>query len=885
MSSRRQSDTDGPTATPPPPAPTYDRDAVLERIARLLEENHQEPIALLNDYVANGQKIIKCRDKAPMDRNWQNRPGLSAGAAWEWLQTGGQIGIQVQNRYCADVDNPQSLEFFYEQFNDLVESGAHIDKSKNGYHIWWRNRPDESNWRPGIKGSESVLPNGITITPRGHAMQIIMAPSPDREHVTPAWRLWSPLPVVPDHWVPTMSKKNWVKEQERERALSATKEPKEDTEKPKSKLAASRKLERIRNALAHACDRILAAQKGSRNSEHNEAAYTAAGLVAGALEAGLDIDEHGALLDIVAAAQLNMAEDPAKAERDIKVAWRAGLAKPIVCDLQTIGTKITEMKLATAQSLHRGEVPVPGPMTSVEEAAQLAVAQLQRKFDLFYYNEVIWYSEIGEQSYQPLCPAKDHEAARDLAPFYKAYIRWFDFAALRSVVWPANIEAAITVELLKTIPRVDYMGPPCVINDTWHDTDTATMKFVRHRIERPPAGTYPKESMVWLIDEIFTDFRFESPRDLHKAISSLFAPYLRHNAHGGLVPMVVWTAPEQGVGKTMLATLTGMIASDSHERDMMISTSIADDQELRKFLTSALLVGSQTIILDNIKTILGGPTIESILTSSSWSDRILGGNTVYQGRLLAQLHATLNRAAMSDDVCRRVIIVNQVKNTDIKTSAGLRHPNLIRWFRDHLPEIRGHLVNVIEGWLAEKAPRDQEQSVTSYIEHCSQLAGLAAYASIPVGDLVEERVNIQRYSNDATEQEAFLAFWLAQVYQDEEWTSPAACQRLQRALADNYMLEHNPVLQALNLAVLIREYDKMIALSEHKTLEQRFTQLVRRLVGKKYTLDGYRYHAERGRRTKFAQQYRIVIDETPPGETEIRPLQPPPSRTLELPLS
>ena len=374
------------------------------------------------------------------------------------------------------------------------------------------------------------------------------------------------------------------------------------------------------------------------------------------------------------------------------------------------------------------------------------------------------------------------------------------------------------------------------------------MKFVRHRIQRPEPGTCPKASLCWLLEEIFTDFRFESPRDLNKAFASLFAPYLRNNAHGGLVPMTVWTAPEQGVGKTMLATLTGMIASDTYERDMMISMSIADDAELRKFLTSALLVGAQTIILDNIKTILGGPTIESILTSASWSDRILGGNTVYQGRMLAQLHATLNRAAMSDDVCRRVVIVNQIKNTEIKTAAGLRHPNLVRWFRGHLPEIRGHLVNVLEGWLKEGAPRDQEQSVTSYIEHCSQVAGLAAWCGLPVGDLVEERANIQRYSNDATEQEAFLAFWLAQVYQDEEWTSPTACQRLQRALADPYMLENNPVLQALNLAVLIRDYDKMIALKEVKTLEQRFTQLVRRLVGKKYTLDGYRYHAERGRR-------------------------------------
>lgn len=728
-----------------------------------------------------------------------------------------------------------------------------------------------------------MLPNGITITPRGHSMQIIMAPSEFRDHVTPAARLWSKLPVVPDHWVPTMSRKNWIKEQERERALTAKKEPQPDPEKPKSKLSAQRKLERIRNALAHACDRILAAQSGSRNSEHNETIFTAAGLVAGALEAGIEVDEASALDDLIAAAQRNMAEDPYKAERDARTSWKAGFAKPIVCDLQTIGTKITEMRTATAQSLHRGEVPVPGAFTAVQEAAEQAVAQLQRKFDLFLYNEVIWYSEIGEQSYQPLCPAKDHEASRDLLTFFKAHIRWYDFAALKTVVWPANIEAAITVELLKTIPRIDYMGVPCVIENAWHEHDTPGMKFVRHRIEPPAAETSVKESAAWLMDEIFQDFRFESPRDLNKAMMQLFSPYLRQNTHG-LAPMTVWTAPEQGVGKTMLATFCGMVASDSHDRDSMTSTSISDDVELRKFLTSAMMVGATTICLDNIKTILGGPTIESILTSANWTDRILGGNTVHQQKILASLHATLNRAAMSDDVCRRVCIINQVKNTSITSSKELRHPNIIRWFRENLPTIRGHLVNILKSWLQDGAPRSSEQSVTSYIEYCSQLAGLADFIGLPTGDLVEERANIQRYSNDATEQEAFLVFWLLQVYPDEEWAAPAACQRLQRSLADTYMLEHSPVLQAINLSVLIREYDKMIALSEHKTLEQRFTQLVRKTIGKKYQLDGFRFHVERGRRTKFFQQYTVVIDGTPPGEPDARPPEPPHTSTPQLPL-
>src|SRR5262249_19896539 len=148
-------------------------------------------------------------------------------------------------------------------------------------------------------------------------------------------------------------------------------------------------------------------------------------------------------------------------------------------------------------------------------------------------------------------------------------------------------------------------------------------------------------------------------------------------AINGCVPMFVLDAPAAGTGKGLAADIvamigTGRLAAKAAEPDAR------GDDEWRKRLTALLLEGAGVVVLDNVEKPIGSPSLAAALTTTSWSDRILGSTRMVTLPNRAVWIATGNNVRLRGDLPRRCVRVRlDAKVARPWDRSGFRHADLL----------------------------------------------------------------------------------------------------------------------------------------------------------------------------------------------------------------
>src|SRR5262249_59270502 len=85
-----------------------------------------------------------------------------------------------------------------------------------------------------------------------------------------------------------------------------------------------------------------------------------------------------------------------------------------------------------------------------------------------------------------------------------------------------------------------------------------------------------------------------------------------------------------------------------------IATYTADEDELRKRITSLVLAGDRLVLFDNLEGKFGNAVLDAALTGTAWKDRLLGVNRTTDAPLYMTWYATGNNVAVGADTARRV---------------------------------------------------------------------------------------------------------------------------------------------------------------------------------------------------------------------------------------
>jgi len=207
---------------------------------------------------------------------------------------------------------------------------------------------------------------------------------------------------------------------------------------------------------------------------------------------------------------------------------------------------------------------------------------------------------------------------------------------------------------------------------------------------------------VGLIKEVFIDFPFMDESSRTNMIAVLLTAVLRPMINGP-VPMAIIDKPQAGTGATLLSEVVSRIATG---RSAALMTAPEDEAAWRKAITSTLSQGRNLAIVDNVETKLYAAPLAAVLTSNTWTDRILG-----RSEMITLPHnlfwiSTGNNLQLGGDLPRRCFWIR----LDAQTArpwqrTDYRHPDLLAWVAIARGKILSAIIIITRAWILAGNPK------------------------------------------------------------------------------------------------------------------------------------------------------------------------------------
>lgn len=225
--------------------------------------------------------------------------------------------------------------------------------------------------------------------------------------------------------------------------------------------------------------------------------------------------------------------------------------------------------------------------------------------------------------------------------------------------------------------------------------------------------------------EAVVDFDFAG--DLHKAawFAALLTPLARF-AYDGPTPLTLIDSNLRGVGKGLMVDTIAITATG---RCAPVTPLPVDDAEMAKTISSVLLAGIPIVSFDNVGTDLGGPALDLLLTSRTYSARILGKSEM-TGELpvYTLLIATGNNVMVRADTGRRTLRVRlESKYERPEDRQGFKHPDLRAWLLAERPRLVRAALTILRAYCLAGRPADGLRAWGSFEQWSALVRGAVTW--------------------------------------------------------------------------------------------------------------------------------------------------------------
>jgi hypothetical protein len=124
------------------------------------------------------------------------------------------------------------------------------------------------------------------------------------------------------------------------------------------------------------------------------------------------------------------------------------------------------------------------------------------------------------------------------------------------------------------------------------------------------------------------------------------------------------------------------------------------DEEMRKRITALMLEGDAAVCIDNITHRIALPSLDAVLTSTTWKDRLLSTNTTISAPARAVWWATGNNLDLGGDLSRRSLHVRlESKLENPEERDGFRHPDLIGWVTENRKRLVPAALTILRAYM------------------------------------------------------------------------------------------------------------------------------------------------------------------------------------------
>lgn len=221
-----------------------------------------------------------------------------------------------------------------------------------------------------------------------------------------------------------------------------------------------------------------------------------------------------------------------------------------------------------------------------------------------------------------------------------------------------------------------------------------------------------------------------------------------------------------------------------------------NDEEFRKRITAVAVSGELAVLLDNISTMLGCASFDSALTSTVWTDRLLGFNEIITAPLRAIWYATGNNTVLGADTARRTLHIrfnSRLENPEQRQ--GFRHPQLLDWVRMNRPRLVSAALTILRAYIVAGRPNQGLQSWGSFESWSDLIRGALVWLGLP--DPGATRAKLAQSSDSEANFLSLLLTGLEEI--DEDGGGMLVSGVLAKLSSDTSATKWKPLREALGM--------------------------------------------------------------------------------------
>lgn len=217
----------------------------------------------------------------------------------------------------------------------------------------------------------------------------------------------------------------------------------------------------------------------------------------------------------------------------------------------------------------------------------------------------------------------------------------------------------------------------------------------------PEAGIDDAQAAYQRLLDVLVDFPFETDAHGACAVAALLTLVARPSISGP-VPMFLVTSSTPGSGKTLLVRVLHEIATG---RDLHCTAFPEREDELEKRITSILMASQVAALFDNIDGSFGSPSLDALITATSWMGRELGRSHMITVPARTVLFGTGNNTRIRGDLARRVVPVRLEPGVERPEDREAFHiPRILAHVRQRRSELFSHAITILRAYCVAGMP-------------------------------------------------------------------------------------------------------------------------------------------------------------------------------------